>query len=104
MKFEAEVVSMTANFVNGNDSGVTGSLSSGGTESIFLSLKTHRSWARATKNIYHPEVICPITAHAAFDKACEILNMTLIHVDGEMKFCSRCVVPPPYVKKTFSIF
>jgi len=51
---------MTAALVNGGDTAVTGSMSSGGTESILLAAKAHRSWGKETKGITHPEVIAAI--------------------------------------------
>ena len=80
MKFEAEVVQMTANLLNGGDEGVCGCLSSGGTESIVLAVKTHREWALREKGITEPEIIVASTVHAAFDKACEILRVKLIKI------------------------
>jgi sphinganine-1-phosphate aldolase len=78
-KFEAECVSMAANLVNGGNSSVCGTMTSGGTESIIMAVKTHREWARAVKHITEPEIVAPDNAHAAIDKACEILGIKLIH-------------------------
>ncbi|KIP04601.1 hypothetical protein PHLGIDRAFT_129375 [Phlebiopsis gigantea 11061_1 CR5-6] len=72
-KMEAEVVAMCLRmFNNPNGAGAT---TSGGTESIIMSVKTHRDWARATKGITEPEMIVPISAHAAFDKAAAYFNI-----------------------------
>jgi glutamate/tyrosine decarboxylase-like PLP-dependent enzyme len=70
-KFEAEIISMTAKMLGGDKSGdkLAGSVSSGGTESILLAMKTYRDRAREEKGITKPEMIYPVTAHAAFDKA-----------------------------------
>ena len=68
-KFEAEIISMTASFLNGGDKNVCGAITSGGTESIMMAVKTHREWGRKVKGITQPEMIIPATAHAAFDKA-----------------------------------
>lgn len=78
-KFEAEIVRMTANMLNGGPE-VMGTVSSGGTESILLAMKTYRDWARETKGIKHPEMILPVTAHAAFDKACQYFNIKAVHI------------------------
>ncbi|KAH7925624.1 PLP-dependent transferase [Leucogyrophana mollusca] len=58
-----------------NDAGTTegkatgaGTMTSGGTESIIMAVKTYRDWARATKGITRPEMVVPASAHAAFDK------------------------------------
>ena len=78
-KFEAETVAMTAALVNGGDKRVCGAMTSGGTESIIMAAKTHREWARVHKNITEPEIVAPENAHAAIDKACEMLGIKLIH-------------------------
>lgn len=44
-----------------------GSLTTGGTESIILACFAYRNAARA-RGIEDPVIVCPITAHAAFDK------------------------------------
>ncbi len=59
-RFENEVVSMTAAMLNG-DSHVTGSLTSGGTESVLMAMKTYRDRARAhMPHIQHPEMVCSL--------------------------------------------
>lgn len=75
-KFEAEIVSMTAHMLNA-PSGACGTVTSGGTESILLAMKTYRDWARETKGITAPEMIAPTTAHAAFDKAAQYFNIKM---------------------------
>jgi sphinganine-1-phosphate aldolase len=80
-KFEAEIVSMTANMLHGSaDVGVCGTVSSGGTESILLAMKTYRDWAEAEKGITEPEIIAPVTAHAAFVKASQYFKMKIIRI------------------------
>lgn len=75
-RYEAEVVAMTAAMLNG-DSGVCGTVTSGGTESILLAMKTYRDWARERRGIRRPEIIAPTTAHAAFDKAAQYFGIRL---------------------------
>jgi hypothetical protein len=58
MKFEAEVIAMTSSLLGGGDPGVVGAMTSGGTESIIMSCKTHRQWAEITKGVKDPEIIC----------------------------------------------
>ncbi len=81
-KFEAEIVSMTAHMLGADKTsdGIVGTISSGGTESILLAMKTYRDWARATKGITQPEIIAPTTAHAAFDKAGEYFGIKVIRI------------------------
>ncbi|KAL0575549.1 Dihydrosphingosine phosphate lyase [Marasmius crinis-equi] len=66
-KMEAEIVAMCLRLYN-NPSGA-GTMTSGGTESIVMAVKTYREWARKTKGITEPEMVIPTSAHAAFDKA-----------------------------------
>ncbi|KAJ7497639.1 pyridoxal phosphate-dependent transferase [Mycena latifolia] len=72
-KMEAEIVAMTLKLFNGPD--CAGTMTSGGTESIIMSVKTHRDWARAVKGITEPEIVIPATAHAAFDKGAAYLKI-----------------------------
>ena len=77
-KFEAEIVAMTARMLNGPDS-ACGTLTSGGSESLLLAMKTYRDWARETKGITAPEAVVPVSAHAAFDKAAQYFGIKLHH-------------------------
>lgn len=85
-KFEAEIVAMTAHMLGGDRQDVHGTLSSGGTESIMLAMKTYRDWAREKKSIAQPEMIVPITAHAAFDKASQYFNIKTVHIPVDENF------------------
>lgn len=68
-RFEAEVVRMTAGMLNGDDN-VVGTMTSGGSESILMAVKTYRDRARDLHpEIKRPEMVLPVTAHAAFLKA-----------------------------------
>ncbi|MDD2923043.1 MAG: aminotransferase class V-fold PLP-dependent enzyme, partial [Anaerolineales bacterium] len=84
-KFEAEIIAMTANMLGG-DGDVCGAVSSGGTESIMLAMKTYRDYARDKKGITKPEMIVPVTAHAAFDKASQYFNIKMIRVPVDENF------------------
>jgi len=85
-KFEAEIVAMTANMLGKGEQDICGTLSSGGTESILLAMKTYRDWAREKKGITRPEMVVPVTAHAAFDKASQYFNIKTIHVPIDASF------------------
>ncbi len=78
-KYESEVIAMTVSMLNG-DPECCGTLTSGGTESIMLAMKTYRDRARAEKGIKKPEMIVPVTAHAAFDKAAQYFGIKKITV------------------------
>ena len=75
-RFENEIVSMCANLLHG-DENVVGTVTSGGTESIMMSVLVAREIARKKeKGEFHPELVMPVTAHPAFLKACHYLNIT----------------------------
>lgn len=54
-KMEAEIVAMCLKMYRGPE-GSAGAMTSGGTESIIMSVKTHRDWARSVKGITEPEM------------------------------------------------
>ena len=81
LKLETDVVRAVIYLLHG-DSNAVGHLTTGGTESIMLTVKTARDMARATKpHIREPEMILPKTAHAAFHKAAHYLSVTPVLVD-----------------------
>ena len=74
-RMEGEVVSMCTDLFHG-DNQVRGNITSGGTESILLAVKTARDWARQNKaHISKPEVIIPSSAHPAFIKAFKYFSL-----------------------------
>ncbi|MDE3086076.1 MAG: aminotransferase class V-fold PLP-dependent enzyme [Acidobacteriota bacterium] len=83
VKYEAEVVAMTATMLGGGEEGVPtvcGTVTSGGTESILLAMRTYRDRARAERGVAEPEIVVPVSAHAAFDKAAHYFGMRLVPV------------------------
>jgi glutamate/tyrosine decarboxylase-like PLP-dependent enzyme len=83
-KFEAEIVSMVANMMGQgktpDGAEIVGCVSSGGTESILLAMKTYRDRAREEKGITAPEMILCDTAHTAFDKASHYFGIKQIRI------------------------
>lgn len=79
-KFESEVVSMTIDLLGG-DRKACGSMTSGGTESILLAVKTYRDWAREKfPHIKEPEMILPSSTHPSFEKAAKYFDVKPIYV------------------------
>ena len=77
-QMENEVVSMSASLLGGTDK-TAGTLTSGGTESILLAVKTAREWAKKHKpKAKQPEMIVPNTVHPAFNKAAHYFGIKLI--------------------------
>ncbi len=89
-KFEAEIVSMTAHMLGADhaapDEPVVGTVNSGGTESILLAMLAYRDFARERRGIERPEIVAPVTAHAAFDKAARFFGMPLVRVGVDREF------------------
>jgi len=66
---EAETVSMCADLFHGDEE-VCGNLTTGGTESILLAVKTARDWSRKHRpEIKNPNIVIPASVHPAFMKA-----------------------------------
>ncbi len=78
-RFESEIIRMTANMFHG-DRNVVGTITSGGTESCLLAVKTYRDMAKAKRPwIRHPEMVVPETIHVAFEKAAEYFGVKAVH-------------------------
>lgn len=78
LRFENDIVAMAAAHLGGDEHTV-GSFTSGGTESIILAVKTARDHAReARPEITEPEMVLPVTAHAAFHKAAHYLGVKVV--------------------------
>ncbi len=82
LRFETEVVEMCRHHLRGGPE-VVGNFTSGGTESCMLAVKTARDFARATRGIERPQMVLPVTAHAAFHKAAEYLGVERVQVPVE---------------------
>lgn len=78
LRFENDLVDMARRHLGG-DEHVVGNFTSGGTESIMLAVKTARDAFRAKHpEIERPEMLVPITAHAAFHKAAHYLGVKAV--------------------------
>ena len=79
-KFETEVISMAVDLFNG-DKRCCGSMTSGGTESILMAIKTYRDWAEEKfPDIVKPEMVLPSSAHPAFDKGADYFKVKSVRV------------------------
>lgn len=71
---ESAVISATADILNGTDE-VFGVLTSGGTESCLMAVKTYRDMACDQRRVRKPEMILATTAHVAWFKAAEYFGV-----------------------------
>lgn len=79
-RMEAEVIDMGLGLQHAPET-AAGSMTSGGTESILLALKTCRDWRRATRPVAGvPTIVAPRTAHPAFDKGAQLFGMRVVRI------------------------
>lgn len=76
VRFENDLVAFARSILHG-DADVVGSVTSGGTESIMLAVKAARDAARSRGIEGEPNLVAPITAHAAFHKAAAYLDVEI---------------------------
>ncbi|WP_426572959.1 pyridoxal phosphate-dependent decarboxylase family protein [Aquihabitans sp. McL0605] len=78
LQMELDVIAMAAQLLGTQPD--AGSMSSGGTESIFLAVQVARDHARTVRGIAEPQLLTPSTAHPAFAKAAKYLDIEHILV------------------------
>ncbi len=79
-RMESEVVAMTRSMLNGESKSV-GSMTSGGTESILMAVKTYRDWAKKHKPLAtRPHILVAETVHVAFEKAAQYFGVGFVKV------------------------
>ena len=85
-RFENDIIAATAENLHGTPD-VCGVVTSGGTESCLLAVKTYRDLARATRRVTKPEMVLPVTAHVAWFKASEYfgVKVRLLPLDKQMR-------------------
>lgn len=84
---EHEVVAFARDLLGG-DAEVVGSVTTGGTESCLLAVKTARDLWVAAGGSGKPRLLAPVTVHAAFHKAAHYFGLTLdlvpVEADGRV--------------------
>ena len=84
-RLENDIIGATANILNGTDE-VCGVVTSGGTESCLLAVKTYRDMARDKRKVVHPEMIIPESAHVAWYKASDYFGVKIRQVPLDKEF------------------
>jgi sphinganine-1-phosphate aldolase len=81
-QLENEVIQFTRDMLNGTPE-MTGLTTSGGSESIFLSMLAHKRYFLRERGISKPNIVLSETAHMAFRKAAEYqeIEMKIVNVD-----------------------
>jgi len=82
---EQQVIDMGLSLLNAPETG-WGALTSGGSESIMLAVKAARGFAKEQKGLKpgEGEIILPMTAHPAFDKAAQTLELQVKRIPVTM--------------------
>ena len=84
--FENGVIAMTAGMLGGDEK-TSGTMTTGGTESILMAMKAYRQWARVNRpSVKEPEILLPVTAHPAFEKAAHYFDLKAVHSPVENDF------------------
>jgi glutamate/tyrosine decarboxylase-like PLP-dependent enzyme len=85
-RFETEVLRISARLFHGTDE-TAGTMTSGGSESVLMAVKTARDWARAEKpEVTEPEMLLPVSAHPAFLKAAHYFGVKPVLVPLDETF------------------
>jgi glutamate/tyrosine decarboxylase-like PLP-dependent enzyme len=82
--YEREVIDFTLSLFRAPE-GATGTITTGGSESIALALRTARDRARDLKGITAPEIIVPQSGYAVFDKLSQMLGIKVIRMSDSPK-------------------
>lgn len=78
-RMQSELIEGVGDLLNGGGTSA-GFMTSGGTESILMACKVARDWAREERGIDQPEMILPMSAHAAFAKASHYFGIKSVRV------------------------
>src|SRR5262249_6051064 len=77
-RFEDEVTASVLGWLHAPD-GAAGSFTSGGSESIVMGVRAAKQARKAAGTLPRdPEVVVPASAHPAFEKACELMELRLV--------------------------
>jgi hypothetical protein len=103
-KYEAELVRMVIDLLNG-DENACGLLASGGTESILMAALGYRELAKQ-RGIENPEILCGATAHGAIHKACHYFGIKLkvLPIDPVTMQLTASIVAQNLTKETIAIY
>ena len=81
---EAEIIRITLDLHHAPE-GACGIAPSGGTESILLAMLAYRQWGKE-RGITKPNIVVPVTAHGALDKACFYFDIEIRKVSIKADF------------------
>lgn len=85
IRMEKDLVDIATSLMHGDEE-VTGTFTFGGTESVFLAVKSARdNFILKKGKIITPEIVMPITGHPCYDKAAEYMGLKVrrVRIDEE---------------------
>ncbi|MCS7131066.1 MAG: pyridoxal-dependent decarboxylase, partial [Archaeoglobaceae archaeon] len=85
IRMEKDIIDYAISLMHG-DENVAGTFTFGGTESVFLAVKSAREKFLLSKGaITTPEIVMPITGHPCYDKAAEYMGLKVkrVRIDEE---------------------
>src|SRR3954453_11036081 len=83
-RYEGEVVAITGGLVH-LPGGGGGSMTSGGTEAILMSMLVNRERALA-RGVSRPQIVAPASAHPAYDKAAHYFGMEVVRTPLDAQY------------------
>ena len=87
-RYESELVDVLLDLLHAPE-GAGGSITTGGTESNTMAVKTARDWGRERHpEIERPEIVVPRTAHPSFAKAGHLLGLKVVQMSDSINFCA----------------
>ena len=92
---ERQVIAAVGALVNVPQGG-GGTMTSGGTESILMSMLVNRERARA-RGIDRPQILAPVSAHPAYAKAAHYFGMELVHFPLDSGYRADVLAAAPLV-------
>jgi sphinganine-1-phosphate aldolase len=84
-QMENEIIGMASSLLHG-DAATAGCLTSGGTESLFMAVKSAKAWGSKNNKKKPFEILLPETAHPALSKAADIMDIKIVPVRVDENF------------------
>lgn len=80
VRYESDIVDALLEMMNA-PMGASGSITTGGTESLIMAVKTAHAWAHDyLREATEPEIVVPHAAHPAFDKTAHLMGIKAVRI------------------------
>ena len=86
VRYESDIVGVLLEMMNA-PMGASGSITTGGTESLIMAVKTAHAWAHDYRlEAIAPEIVVPHAAHPAFDKTAHLMGIRAVRITQSLDF------------------